>query len=97
MLVEERQRLAGLLAVTPGFEVTPSRTNFLLCRLSGVEAKEVHARLRARGLMIRYFDTPLLKNHLRISVGTPQQTDQLVAALRDIVSSLASTEVSRAP
>jgi histidinol-phosphate aminotransferase len=73
------------LAKLPGFHVYPSRANFLLCSLSGVSAKDVHARLIERGVLLRYFDTPLLHNHLRISAGRPDQTDALLAALREII------------
>lgn len=95
-IVAERERLAQLLGAIPGFEVTPSHGNFLLCRLTGVDAKDVHTKLLARGIMIRYFDTPLLRNHLRISVGLPAQTDALLAAVREIVSSSEAAEASRA-
>jgi histidinol-phosphate aminotransferase len=95
-IVAERERLAQLLGAIPGFHVTPSRGNFVLCRLTGVDAKDVHAKLLARGIMIRYFDTPLLRNHLRISVGLPSQTDALLAAVKDIFSSSEAAEASRA-
>ncbi len=89
-IAQERGRLAGLLAGLPGVEVTPSRANFLLCRLTQVEARLVYERLLERGVMVRYFDTPLLRNHLRISVGRPDQTDALVAALRYVLAELSS-------
>ena len=85
-IVMEKQRLEVELAKLPGFEVSPSSANFLLCRLSGVSAREVHARLIERGILVRYFDTPLLQNHLRISAGRPDQTDALLAALREIIA-----------
>jgi histidinol-phosphate aminotransferase len=94
-IVEERERLATLLALLSGFEVIPSRANFLLCKLEGVPAQEVQARLRERGIMIRYFDTALLQNHLRISIGRPDQTDTLMAALREVVGDL-TTEKAKA-
>ena len=87
-IVTERGRLAALLAALPGFDVAPSRANFLLCRLDGVPAREVQARLLERGIIVRYFDTPLLENHLRITVGRPEQTDALLAALREVVAEL---------
>ena len=85
-IIKEKQRLEVELAKLPGFEVTPSRANFLLCRLNGVSARDVHARLIERGVLVRYFDTPLLQNHLRISAGRPDQTDALLAALREIIA-----------
>jgi histidinol-phosphate aminotransferase len=84
-IVAERERLEVLLADLPGFEVTPSASNFVLCRLSDVKAHDVHRQLLERGILVRYFDTPLLENHLRITAGLPEQTDALMAALREII------------
>jgi histidinol-phosphate aminotransferase len=85
-IVAERGRLAEMLSALPGFQVTPSRANFLLCRLHSRDAGDVHAALAQRGIMVRYFDTPLLHNHLRISAGTPAQDDALVSTLREILA-----------
>lgn len=87
-IIEERARLAALLGSLPGFEVVPSASNFILCRLGAVEAREVYERLLQRGIMVRYYDNPLLKNHIRVSVGKPEQTDALVLALREILSTM---------
>ncbi len=87
-VVAERERLAGLLAALPGLSVVPSKANFLLCRLSGIEASEVYRRLFERGIIVRYFDAPRLRNHLRISVGRPDQTAVLLAALREVIAGL---------
>jgi histidinol-phosphate aminotransferase len=85
-IVQERDRMAQALSTLPGFVVTPSRANFVLCRVSGLAARELHARLLQRGILVRYFDTPLLQNHIRISAGRPDQTDALMAALREIIA-----------
>jgi histidinol-phosphate aminotransferase len=91
-IVVERSRMAELLAQLPGLEVTPSAANFLLCRLSRVHARDVHERLRQRGVLVRYFDTPLLQSHLRISVGRREQTDTVVEALRQVLAELAAQQ-----
>lgn len=83
-IVEERERMRGLLAALEFVEVFPSQANFLLCRLTGVEARDAHARLAERGIFVRYFETPRLGDCLRISVGLPNQTDRLVEALKEI-------------
>ncbi|HLF77215.1 MAG TPA: histidinol-phosphate transaminase [Dehalococcoidia bacterium] len=90
-IVRERGRLETLLAELPGVEVTPSRSNFVLCRLEGVEAREVHSRLRERGIMLRYFDTDLLRNHIRISAGRPEQTDIVLRELGIVLAELRET------
>jgi len=40
--------------------------------------------LQKRGISVRYFDTPGLKDYLRISVGRPEDTDALVKALKEV-------------
>lgn len=87
-MVRERERLQAMLGALPGVEVTPSSSNFVLCRLSGVEAKQVHATLRERGIMVRYFDNALLRNHIRISAGRPEQTDIVVKAVGEVMADL---------
>ena len=49
----------------------------------------MHERLIERGMLLRYFDTPLLQNHIRISAGRPDQTDALLIALREVLAELA--------
>ena len=85
-IVQERGRLASLLSELPGFEVVPSQANFVLCRVSGLDAREIRDRLASRGIMIRYFDTALLQNYIRISVGKPEHTDRLIEALTELAS-----------
>jgi histidinol-phosphate aminotransferase len=45
-------------------------------------AREIWQQLHRKGIFVRYFDTPLLKDCLRISVGKPEDTDALIEALR---------------
>jgi histidinol-phosphate aminotransferase len=47
-------------------------------------AKKIWSQLRQRGIFIRYFDNPRLKDFLRISVGKPEDTDALIEALKEI-------------
>ena len=49
----------------------------------------MHEALRKKGIFLRYFDTPLLKNCIRISVGRPQDTDALMGALRKALAAQA--------
>ena len=73
-----RERLAALLDAIPWITPYPSEANFILCRLDGVDAVEVKERLAQRGIFVRYFDTPMLRNHLRISVGLEEHNAPLV-------------------
>jgi histidinol-phosphate aminotransferase len=84
VMVDERDRMSRALSALEFVEVYPSEANFLLCRLDSMEAKDVRDRLAQRGLFVRYFDTPRLRDCLRISVGLPEHTDRVVEALREI-------------
>ncbi len=82
--VEERERLRERLAATGWVRPYPSAGNFVLCEVRGIAAADVRARLRERGILVRYFDEPALRNCIRISVGLPRDTDRVVDALTEI-------------
>jgi histidinol-phosphate aminotransferase len=83
-----RNKLAEALAAIDWIQPYPSDANFILCRLDGVDAVEVKERLAKRGIFVRYFDTPMLRNHLRISIGLEEQTEIVATALREIGAEL---------
>jgi histidinol-phosphate aminotransferase len=76
-----RTRLvAGLTAL--GFEVLPSAANFVFTRLGSPErALSAYQSLKARGILVRYFERPALDDGLRITVGTDEEITALLAAL----------------
>ena len=69
-----------------GFFVYPSGANFLLARAPEGRAREIYEKLLARKILIRYFDDPRLKDCLRISLGTHEQMEILLGALKDIIN-----------
>jgi histidinol-phosphate aminotransferase len=82
-IVATRERLTrGLEAL--GFTVLPSETNFVWARPRRLGAQEVFDRLRARRILVRFFDGPRTRDYLRITVGTDAQIDALLDALRDL-------------
>ncbi len=83
-IVSERERLEVKLKKLNWLKIYPSKANFILCSVLNGKASEIHQYLRRKGIFVRYFNTPILKNCIRISVGKPEHTDRLVAALRKI-------------
>jgi len=83
-IVMERGRLFGKLKELGWVRPYPSQANFILCLLAEGQAKEIWQQLRQKGIFVRYFDTQLLKDCLRISVGRPEDTDVLVKALKEV-------------
>ncbi len=84
-VVASRESLSAAM-VALGFEVLPSAANFILARHPGRAARELFAALRARGIIVRYFDKPRIDDHLRISIGTDAQCDALLAALEELLA-----------
>lgn len=83
-IIAERARLFEGLRQLPGVEAYPSDSNYVLFRVPN--AGEVWQQLLDQGILIRDFSrTPGLENCLRATVGTPEQNEALLAALRDIV------------
>ena len=74
-----RQRLEGL-----GFEGLPSKANFLLAQHPDFAGAQLFAGLRERGILVRHFNTNLLNNFLRISIGTDDEMDSFIEALESL-------------
>ena len=87
-ITAERERLLEALQATGWIEPWPSDTNFLLCRLLRSDGATVREALRSRGVIIRYFDSDRLRGHIRISVGTAEDTDRVIEALAEVAQEL---------
>ena len=76
----ERVRLGEALRQR-GWRVIPSQANFILATCPGGDAGATYRALKAKGILVRFFDKPGLQDKLRITVGTAEENDQLLAAL----------------
>jgi histidinol-phosphate aminotransferase len=82
-VIEERKRLATELEQLR-LPCLPSESNFLLATAGKPRARELYETLKARGILVRYFNYPGLDDRLRITVGTREQNDALLAALAEL-------------
>jgi histidinol-phosphate aminotransferase len=85
-IVAERDRLLSELKKLGWLKPLPSRANFIFCHVLKGKASQIQRELQNRGILIRYFDLPLLQNSLRIGVGKPEHTDALIKTLKEVVS-----------
>lgn len=82
-LVRERDRMLDALETQPGVTPFPSGANFVLLRVDG-DGHAVWERLVAGGVLVRDFARwPRLDDCLRVSIGTREENDAFLAALRD--------------
>jgi len=83
-MIDERFRLFDKLSEVKYLKPIPSQANFILCEVVQRDAKYIQDELEKKGILVRYYNNPLLRNYIRISVGKPGQTDMIIEALHEI-------------
>jgi histidinol-phosphate aminotransferase len=84
-IVEERERFYTALAQFDWLQPYPSQTNFILCKVEGGrQAAEVKKKLAEQGILVRYYNSPGLTDHLRFTIGTPEQMTRLAEVLKQL-------------
>jgi histidinol-phosphate aminotransferase len=84
----ERSRVSSALR-DRGFRLPDSESNFVLAEMphgSPTTAKQLYLSLKERGLLIRWWDLPLISNMVRITIGTAEQNDRLLLEINELVS-----------
>lgn len=84
----ERARLIGQLQNLALDKVWPSEANFVLVRTASGEARAVFDALKKHNVLVKCLDGahPLLKDCLRLTVGTPAENQTLLEALEQALS-----------
>ncbi|MDQ3703010.1 MAG: histidinol-phosphate transaminase [Chloroflexota bacterium] len=85
-IATRRDRYGATLRDRFGWKVWPSAANFLLVDTAPHPAPEVFAALKARRVLVRYFDQPRIAGCLRISVGGEPEMAALVEALEGVLA-----------
>lgn len=69
-----------------GFDVLPSKANFIFVRHGSHRATDIQQQLRQQRILVRHFPIPRVAEFLRISIGTSDECEALVGALRNILA-----------
>ena len=83
-IIATRERVKGQLREL-GFTMPDSKSNFLFISHPKVAARELFAMLREKNIYVRYFDKPRIHNMLRVTVGTDEEMDRLIACLKEYI------------
>jgi histidinol-phosphate aminotransferase len=84
-IVGERERVVSAMRDMPRIKLFPTKANFITFRAKR-DSKEIFEALFARGILVRDVSAyPRLANCLRISIGSPEQNDRMLSALRESV------------
>ena len=85
-IIKERARLFSELNKEKNLSPIPSKANFILFESKDFSGKDLYKRLYKKGVVLRRFDSPLLKNMLRVTVGKQEENDVFLQNLRDITT-----------
>ena len=84
-IINTRERVAVEL-IQLGFDVLPSKANFLMAKPAGIDAELLFAQLREQKILVRYFNKPRIGDYLRITVGTDEEMQLLLIAIKEILA-----------
>jgi len=79
-VVAARESFSANLARLGWFQM-PSTANFVFAGKEGLSGEEIYLGLKAQGILVRYFNVDGLKDHVRITIGTPEDMDALTKAI----------------
>lgn len=65
-----------------GFDTLPSSSNFIFTTNKSIDARALFEYLRSKNIIVRYFDKPRINQYLRITIGTQEQMEALIKAIR---------------
>ncbi|WP_341582374.1 histidinol-phosphate transaminase [Marinobacter metalliresistant] len=82
-VISERERVTAALEGL-GFEVLPSKANFVFARHKEQAGKVLAKGLREQGIIVRHFNKPRISEFLRITIGTVEQNEALIAGLETL-------------
>jgi histidinol-phosphate aminotransferase len=85
-VIQTRDRLVSELS-SLGFDTLPSTANFIFTRHPNHAGAKLYQSLRDRGIIVRHFKSPRIEQFLRITIGTDDQTNELISALKEILAS----------
>jgi len=74
------------VGVLPGLTVFHSDANFLLVEIPPELRDRMKAHFTARGLILKFMNESLLKSHIRITLGTQEQNERVIAAFEEFFS-----------
>jgi len=83
-IIENREYTESELTAL-GFEVIPSKANFVFAKSDRIPGGELYKKLRERGVLVRHFDKDRIKEYNRITIGSREQMEIFIGAVKDIL------------
>ena len=84
LIIETRERIKEELKIL-GFEMTDSSTNFIFAKHPWYSGEKLYLELKRKGILVRHFSKEALCEYNRITIGTDEQMNALVSAVKEIL------------
>lgn len=68
-----------------GFSTLPSKTNFVFTKHPAINGKQLYLALKEQAILVRHFDLPRISDYCRITIGTKEQVDALLCAIKAMI------------
>jgi histidinol-phosphate aminotransferase len=83
-IIATREQFQGDLAQIPWLRPYPSQTNFVLAKVIDRNAAQIKKSLAKQGILVRYYNSSGLQDHLRFSIGKPEHMARLLEGLKSL-------------
>lgn len=83
LIIETRENFSAQL-VKRGWQVLPSKANFIFAKHPSRSGKNMYEALKERGLLVRWFNKPTIQDYLRITIGLPEEMETFLSILEEI-------------
>ncbi|MBN1694731.1 histidinol-phosphate transaminase [candidate division WOR-3 bacterium] len=84
-ILDEKEKVFAELKGIPTTEPVPSFTNFILFKTQSISGKELFEEMYRRGVLLRFFNTPRLKDTLRVTIGKPEGNEIFLKTLKEVL------------
>ncbi len=84
-IAENRTYTVDALAAL-GFETLPSLANFIFTRHPAIDGEDLYLTLKQKGVLVRHFTAQRIRDYVRITIGSREQMEALVTAVKEIQS-----------
>ena len=68
-----------------GFETVPSVANFIFTRCNSIKGDDLYRRLKAKGVLVRHWNKPEIRDYVRVTIGSKEQMDIFLDRVRELL------------